>query len=576
MSRQGPLKIAILSNYTLDPLKDLLVREVSALGFESETWVAPFGTYAQQILNPQSELHTFTPDVTVLALSPGPIFGRLIERFSETSPEARHAGVSAAVGEIAGLAEAWGRGTGILLLHNFVIPSSPVLGLHDLRDSFGERAMFAAANDELAAACRKLAGAYVLDLEALAGRVGKDAWSDPKMVFLARMEVSRAGLEALAQETMRFVRALLGRSRKTLVLDLDNTLWGGVIGEDGVAAIKLGDAAPGNAFVAFQRRLLALHKRGVLLAVNSANNPEDAIEVLESHPEMVLRPEHFAAMRINWRDKTENLREIAAELRLGLDAFVFWDDSATERERMRARLPEVLTIEVPRDPALYERALAQLTDFDALSLTEEDRARGRMMGEGRARDQARAKVATEEEFLRSLEIKATIAAPDAITLPRFAQLTQRTNQFNLTTRRYTEADLTRMLAGRKTLVRGLRVTDRFGDEGWVGLTTAPREGDSARLDTCLMSCRVIGRKIEHAFLASLVEELCAAGVRRIEASYVSTPKNALCEQFLADAGFARVNEGGEETRYALELAGALPAPPPHVTLLRAPEGAGPA
>ncbi|MFQ5458189.1 MAG: HAD-IIIC family phosphatase, partial [Myxococcota bacterium] len=490
--------------------------------------------------------------------------------FVELSPEARRAEVSQIVGEIGSLAERHAQGKGILLIHNFVIPDSPVMGLRDVRDPFGERAIFAAANEELAAACRKLPGAFVVDVEALAGRIGKDVWTDPKMVFLARMEVSRPALGELARETTRFIRALAGKARKVLVLDLDNTLWGGIIGEDGLPGIKLGDAAPGNAYVAFQRRLLALHGQGVLLAINSANNPGDATEALQSHPEMVLRPDHFAAMRINWNDKTDNMRALADELNLGLDAFVFWDDNPSERERMRALLPEVLTVEVPRDPALYARTLSRLDAFDTLSLTEEDRARGRMMAQGRARTEARARVATEAAFLESLDIRATIAPPDNLTLPRFAQLTQRTNQFNLTTRRTSEADLAKLASGQKAFVRGLRVADRFGDEGWVGLAIIAREGDRATINTFLMSCRVIGRKIEHAFLSALLADLKAAGVARVDATYRPTPKNGLCARFWEDAGFEPAGEDDGEKRYTRNLADALPPPPAHVALTRAP------
>jgi FkbH-like protein len=561
------IRIAILSNYTLDPLKDLLARETRELGIEADVWVAPFGTHAQELLNPASALYRFAPDLTILALAAGPLFGRLLERFWEISSEARREDVSRTVGGVTSLLEAHAsHGQGLLLVHNFVIPSSPVLGMHDLRDPFGERAIIAAANEELAAACRKHTGVFVVDVEALAGRIGKDNWRDPKMAFLARMEVARPGLEVLAAETMRFIRALAGRARKVLVLDLDNTLWGGIIGEDGLAGIRLGDAAPGNAYVAFQRRLLALHRRGVLLAIVSKNDPEDAVQALENHPEMVLRPEHFAAMRINWRDKPENLREVARELNLGLDAFVFWDDDPTERARMRAMIPEVLTVEVPRDAALYERALSRITDFDALSLTDEDRARGRMMAEARVRSSARAEFPTEEEFLRSLDVRATVAAPDAITLPRFAQLTQRTNQFNLTTHRYTDADLDRWIASGRVLARGLRVQDRFGDEGWVGFALVVRDGESAHIDTFLVSCRVLGRRVERAFLVSLLEELHGQGVRIVEASYRPTAKNSLCEGFWRDMGFSLVGETEEEAHYRLDLTGALPPMPEHVTL----------
>jgi FkbH-like protein len=278
-------------------------------------------------------------------------------------------------------------------------------------------------------------------------------------------------------------------------------------------------------------------------------------------------------MRINWKSKVENIREIARELNLGLDALAFWDDDPAERERMRAMAPGVLTIEVPRDPALYERALAQMTEFDALTLTEEDRARGRMMAEGRERTEARARFENEEQFLRSLEIRATLAAPDGVTLPRFAQLTARTNQFNLTTRRHAEADLSRMIASGRFLAWGLRVSDRFGDEGWVGFALFEREGDRARLDTFLLSCRVIGRKVEHAFLAACLGELRAAGIRRVDAAWRPTPKNALCEHFLPGAGFTRTGGTPDEVSYAFDLSAGAPPLPGHITLVRAEPGA---
>lgn len=572
----APLRLAILSNHTLDPLKDFLAREMEAAGLASEIWVAPFGVYAQEILNPDSALRRFDPDVTILALAPEPLFGRLFERFPDLSPDARRKEVARTAAEIASLIRAEAsRGRGILLVHNFVIPSSPTLGLHDARDPFGERAAVAAANDALAEVCRGQAGAWLVDVEALAGLKGKDAWTDPKMAFLARMEVSRPAMEALARDTMRFVRALTGRMRKALVLDLDNTLWGGIIGEEGLSGIRLGDAPPGNAYLAFQRRLKATQRRGVLLAINSRNNPEDAIEALENHPEMVLRPGDFAAMRINWKSKVENIREIARELHLGTDALAFWDDDPAERERMRAMAPEVLTIEVPRDPALYERTLAQVTEFDALTLTEEDRARGRMMSEGRARTEARVRFTTEEDFLRSLEIRATLAPPDAVTLPRFAQLTARTNQFNLTTRRHAQADLARMIDSGRFLARGLRVSDRFGDEGWVGFALFEREGDRARLDTFLLSCRVIGRRVEHAFLGACLEDLRAEGTQRVDATYRPTPRNVLCESFLPDAGFARAGETEEEVSYTFDLSGGAPPIPGHISLVRETRGGGP-
>jgi len=282
-----------------------------------------------------------------------------------------------------------------------------------------------------------------------------------------------------------------------------------------------------------------------VLAVCSKNNQADAMEVIETHPEMLLRPSHFGALRINWTDKAENLRDIAAELNLGLDSLVFVDDNPVERERVRQALPQVRVLDMPADPMDYAAALRACPWFEQLSLSDEDRERGRYYTEERARRQILDEAGGLDGFLRSLEIEATMAPVDALSLARAAQLTQKTNQFNLTTRRYREEDVAAMMASDTWIVRTLKASDRLGDSGIVCVGLVELDGTTARIDTLLMSCRVIGRGMETAFLADLIAAARGAGALTLEGSYLPTAKNVLCADFYPNHGFERVSDDAD-------------------------------
>ena len=378
-----------------------------------------------------------------------------------------------------------------------------------------------------------------------------ETFADPK---IARLPIAAAHLPSMAAEWLRFLIPLSGATAKVLVLDLDNTCWGGVIGEDGMAGIKLGPEYPGAAFLALQQVALDLHGRGVVLAVCSKNNDADAMEVINTHPEMRLRAEHFSAMRINWTDKAENLRAIAQELNLGLDALVFVDDNPAERERVRQALPQVRVLDLPADPMEYAGALRACPWFEQLSLSDEDRERGRYYSQERERRQLADDVGGLDGFLRSLEMTAEVAAVDALSLARTAQLTQKTNQFNLTTRRYGEEDIAARIADDRWIVRTLRVRDRLGDSGIVCVGMVELEGNVARVDALLMSCRVIGRGVETAFMAALISAARDAGASVMEGWYLPTAKNPPCAGFYADHGFEKISEGDDGACYRLELA----------------------
>jgi FkbH-like protein len=371
----------------------------------------------------------------------------------------------------------------------------------------------------------------------------------------------------IAAEWVRYLYPLTGRLAKVLAVDLDNTLWGGVIGEDGMDGIQLSGEHPGAAFQALQRALLDVRRRGILLAIASKNNREDAMEAIEQHAGMLLRARHFAAMRINWQDKAQNLREIAAELNLGLDAIAFLDDNPVERQHVRDAAPEVMVIEVGTDPMDLARAVRDFPAFERLSLSEEDRHRGDYYAADRQRVELETASASKEDFYRSLAQEAELSPVTGATLARVAQLTQKTNQFNLTTRRYSEAQISAMAAEPGCHVLSIRVRDRYCDNGLVGVAiTRDRQGAQERvceIDAFLLSCRVIGRTVETALLAHLCSQARMRGCSTIEGWFLPIKKNAPAKDFYPNHAFEVAEQTDGALRYRLDLA-ASPAIPPWI------------
>ena len=363
------------------------------------------------------------------------------------------------------------------------------------------------------------------------------------------MRLNPSGLAVLAELVVRHVAAHRGMAKKVIVLDLDNTLWGGVVGEAGLAGLRLGEDGIGRAFQDFQRELLKLHDAGVLLAVASKNNPEDALEVFDRHAGMVLKRDHLAAMRINWQDKVTSVRELARELNLGIDSFVFLDDNPVEREWMQQGAPEIAVPELPDDPAHRPAFLRQLPLFARIDITDADVLRADSYAAQRHRRELESAVSSFDDFLASLEQELVVEALHQGSVGRAAQMCQRTNQFNLTTRRYTAADLQAMLSEEGVEMYTASVKDRFGDSGITGFGVLRFRGDTAEIDTFLLSCRVLGRRIEDAFLAVLVERAREKGACSVTGRYVPTAKNVQGATFYPDRGF----EPGSTGEFELAL-----------------------
>jgi FkbH-like protein len=398
----------------------------------------------------------------------------------------------------------------------------------------------------------------ILDVDGLAASLGERDWSDPRFWFLAKERTSVAGRVALAQAEAALVRGILGLAKKAVAVDLDNTLWGGVIGDDGLSGVRLAGDAEGEAFLAFQRYLKALRARGVVLAAVSKNDEDDARTAFARHPEMALSWDDFASVRVNWRAKSDNVREIAEELSLSLDSFVFVDDDPRERAEMRIALPEVDVVCMPADPSYFVRALAQGRWFDVPALTDEDLSRADGYRAAKTSRSLLSAGGSLDEYLESLELRGEIAAFDSLNLPRIVQLIQRTNQYNLTTQRPSEAEIAALMATPGIHARFVRLRDRLTNHGIISVAIARERDDALEVETWLMSCRVLGRTVEHALLAHLIELAARLKQTRIRGRYVPTAKNALVKDHYARLGFTCIAEADGGSRWERAVATSPP------------------
>ncbi|SLN55572.1 HAD-IIIC family phosphatase [Oceanibacterium hippocampi] len=558
-------KIAYLGNLTVEPLPDYVDIRAACGGLATASHVGAFGQHYQEVMNPASGLHAFAPDLILLTLSLRELAPDIAFRFSSLDGEQRAAERNRIVGHVADwLAAAKNATQATILVANFPVPAALHAGIADLNDPDGERAFYARLNLDILELCRETARATLFDLDRLVARVGTERAFSPRLTFLARREWDEHLLPAFAGELFRYLVALKGLTRKCLVLDLDNTLWGGVVGEEGPDGVKVGPGDPvGEAFLAFQHGIVALKERGVILGIASKNNPADVEEVFARRPGMPLRLEDFSAVQVNWNHKHESLKAIAASLNIGIDSLVFLDDNPVECGMVREMLPEVKVVQMPDDPALYLDCLRALPWFERLSITGEDRAKARQYLENQKRDVARETTGDLNDYLKSLGTEVIFRHPVEKDADRIHQLFTKTNQFNTTTMRYSPADVERFMTGDRFDIRVADVRDRFGELGTVGLILIDREGEVPAIDSFVMSCRAMGREIESAIVNSVKEEYLLSGrYPALECRYVPTRKNQPVAELYESQGFIVAGRdpesGAKNYRLAAENAALLP------------------
>jgi FkbH-like protein len=553
------LKVALLSSFSIEFVHDSLVALSLLGGMRLEIYQSGFGTFRQELLDARSALYAWSPDVVVLAVEgedwiPAAFSGYM--DVAEGHFEKISSGFDA---ELSNLITAFrAQSAAPLLIHNLAFPGWRKLGILDPKLPHGQGRIINELNDALSAVARGATDVHVVDYAALVNRYGAVNWYDERMKHYAKAPIASPMQPHLSAEYIKYFSAFAALTKKCLVLDLDNALWGGVVGEDGMDGIQLGPNYPGSAFVAFQRFVLDLHRRGVILAIASKNNPADVDEVFSGHAFMVLKRQHFASLQIHWEPKSQSLVRIAQELSIGLEHMVFVDDNPVECDEIRRALPMVRVIQLPPQPERYVRVLEEAALFDTLSLSAEDRRRGELYRQRAKAEVARLSLTSVEDYYRDLAMDITIAPIDHVSMVRAAQLTQKTNQFNVTTRRYSEGEMAQRMIDPEWTTATIGVRDKFGDNGIVGIIMARENGESLDVDTFLLSCRVIGRTVETAMLAHICDEGRRRGLKAVTAGVIPSQKNAPARDVFERHGFAKLSEddsGATSWRIELEAGG---------------------
>lgn len=538
-----PIRLGILSNATVDLLVPAIIASGLRYGLAIELVIPPFGQVAQAVADPDSALWLGRPDVVLLMLDHrglGLHDSQSLDRAIATLSQLRK-GI-ASKGGVQTVIQTVSRPPELLLGScDFISPSSVRGAIHDFNAHL--RQSIPGTSD------------IIFDVAALAETVGLAEWHDPVAWHTAKLPFSQKFVPLYTDALARLLGAVRGKSRKCLVLDLDNTLWGGVIGDDGIDGIKLGQGdSLGEAHLAVQGHALALSKRGIILAVCSKNDDKIARQPFLNHPDMVLREDHIAVFQANWVDKATNIRAIAKMLNIGTDALVFLDDNPTERHIVRRELPEVAVPEVPDDPALFPLFLSMAGYFDAVNFSADDEKRTEFYKTQVQRLALQESTSDLEGYLESLDMTLHLAPFDKIGRSRIAQLINKSNQFNLTTRRYTEAEVAAFEDDSSTITLQARLIDCFGDNGMISVIIC-REGNVGwYIDTWLMSCRVLGRRVEHAMLQFLSQQLEGRGASEVFGTFIPTKRNELVKNHYPNLGFSLVRtDANGATHWRLDL-----------------------
>jgi FkbH-like protein len=549
----APFRLGLLSNATTDFVAPAITGSGARHGLAISCITTGYGQFVQEALEPGSAINRGACDAVLLALD--------ARAFALDAPPGDEAAATAAVERALAQLDAICAGLQphcqTLILQTAPTPADGHLGNFDPLLPGSPAAQVAAFNRGVIARCR--AGpARLLDVAALAAQAGLAQWHDPAAWNVAKQPFAHSLIPAYSEALCRLIAAIRGKSRKALVLDLDNTLWAGVIGDDGMDGINIaqGDAT-GEAHLALQRYALELRERGVVLAVSSKNTDEVARQVFREHPDMLIREDHIAVFQANWNDKASNLKAIAEALNIGTDALVFVDDNPAERAQVRQALPEVAVPEMPADPAWYVRVLAAGSYFEAVGFANEDRDRARMYGENAKRAALQTSAGGIEDYLRSLAMTIRFAPFDVAGRARIAQLINKSNQFNLTTRRYSEAEIAALADDPAVFTLQVRLEDAFGDNGMISVVICRQHGPDWQIDTWLMSCRVLGRRVEQMVLAQLQQQAAARGIARLIGTYRPSGRNGIVADHYAKLGFALTSEDAEGNQtWTLQIDGA--------------------
>jgi len=553
-----PVRLAVLASSTVDHLSPAIRVAGLRRKLLIDVHSGSYGQYRQDLLDPASALRRFQPQTVLFSLSAR-------EAIAGVALTASAAEVDGAIGRfVSELRSLWRKAREIggpaVIQQTFLDVGEPLFGGYDRMVPGAPATVVTRLNNQVCEAAGR-DGVLVLDIARASQRDGIDAWFDVGRWLQGKLEIAPQAAPLYGDLAARILGAQRGLSKKCLVLDLDNTLWGGVIGDDGLDGIVLGEgSAAGEAHLALQHYAKQLKERGVVLAVCSKNDAKIAEAAFRDHPEMVLRRSDFAAFQANWDDKAQNLKAIAARLNIGIDSLVFVDDNPIERARVRQSLPMVAVPELPEDPAHYVRCLAEAGYFEAIAFTAEDRDRAQSYAANAEREALLGSAESMEDFLRGLAMTAVYGPFTAVDHARVVQLINKTNQFNTTTRRYAADEITRIMDEPDGVTLQFRLLDRVGDNGLVStmiLRPTPDDDEALEIENWVMSCRVFGRELEYEAMNIAVEAAKERGARTLVANYIPTPKNDVISRLYPSLGFTKVDSptpANGATRWALDLA----------------------
>ena len=535
--------IAFLSSFTINGLSETVQVKCNEKKIYCDTYAGGYNQFSQEILNLKSKLYDFTPNLTFLILDLRSVLGDLFFfPYSYTEKEKKEL-INSKLNELFEIITFFVKNSNSkLVLTNFNSPSYSSYGIASMKSNFNLKDMVLYMNKKLQEFTINENSIFIFDFDAFVSKFGEKNVFNYQNYFFGDIKIDLDYIPYFANELIPYIIAQLGISKKCIVLDLDNTLWGGTVGEDGFDGIKLGPQLPGNTYLEFQKNLKALKNRGIILAINSKNNFNDAIQVINEHPNMILRKEDFSSIMINWNNKVSNMYEIAQELNIGLDSIVFFDDDPVNRELMRTSLPDILTVELPKDSSEYVNTLHELPEFSMFEITDEDSKRSEMYAQQQTRKEFEISTPNLEDLLRNLSLELIIKKSNNFTNPRISQLILKTNQFNLTTKRYTAEEILNFTNDENIIVGCAQVKDKFGDHGITGVFIIKKSNSNEWfLDTFLLSCRIIGREIEKGILNYIINEAKKNGIKIIKSQYVRTEKNTPIQDFLPNCGFKQIN-----------------------------------
>jgi len=518
------IRLAILGDNNTNYFTEILKVIFYKLGFYLEVFESHYDTISQQVLDENSDLYKFRPRYVLLYTASNYLKKKLLD----TEEKERS---TFAVKYIEFLISIWDKINNSLqcyiIQNNFEIPLERYFGNYSLKVQDSVSNIFLGINRSIIESSIKRNKILINDIEYLSSYHGKKYWDDDKLWISAKTICPMEFLPSIAMNIAQIVMSCEGKSKKCLILDLDNTLWGGVIGDDGIEKIEIGNLGIGEAFSTFQRYLKELKKRGIILAICSRNEFEIAVEPFRKHPDMVLREDDIAVFVANWESKAKNIEYISNVLNIGIDSIVFIDDSVFERNLIKHIYPEILVPDMPEDPAEFVKHLNQLNLFETISYTDEDKKRAIYYRDDRLRNEEKKYFTNIDDYLKSLTMVAEFKRIEEVTLPRISQLIQRTNQFNLTTKRYSEKELVDMLYNENMYSLYVTLKDKFGDNGIVAVLIAKREKEILVIDTWLMSCRVFSRGVEYFTMNEFVKFARDKGFRIMEGVYIPTKKNKI-------------------------------------------------